>query len=156
MALCHLSIPPVIVTLKWTSQGACRRRAVALVCPSSQSLIGIEAWRSCWVWYWSNHSGSPYRRLTFRTGLSPPPNASGSTVLKPLCRPLLLRLSRRTGLCSSITSTISSSLSSLTGLLVSSMITGSLRLDSLRGGGAGLRERDRSLVRETSMTSLLE
>ncbi len=91
-----------------------------------------------------------YRRLTFLTGLLPPPNASGSTCLKP---PDFLLLSRRTGLCSSITSTKSSSGSlsgSLTGLLVSSIITVSLLL-SLLGGGV------RSLCTLlTSMTSLAD
>lgn len=91
-----------------------------------------------------------HRRLTFLTGLLPPPKASGSTCLKP---PDFLLLSRRTGLCSSITSTISSSGSlsgSLTGLLVSSMITVSLLL-SLLGGGV------RSLCTLlTSMTSLAD
>ena len=88
----------------------------------------------------------PYRRLTFLSGLFPPPNASGSTVLYPLSRRLSLR-TRRGGLCSSITSTISSSLAG--GLLVSSTMTVSLRV-SLRGG---LRCRDTSI---TSLCDLLE
>ena len=87
----------------------------------------------------------PYRRLTFLSGLFPPPNASGSTVLYPLSRRLSLR-TRRGGLCSSITSTISSSLGA--GLLVSSRMTVSLRV-SLRG----LRCRDTSI---TSLCDLLE
>ncbi len=89
-----------------------------------------------------------HRRLTFLTGLLPPANASGSICLKPLD---FLLLSRRTGLCSSITSTISSS-GSGAGLLVSSMIIVSLLL-SLLGGGVRVRSLCTLL---TSITSLAE
>ena len=75
-------------------------------------------------------------------GRSPPPYASGSTVLYPLCRLLL----GGGGLCSSITSTISSC-----GVpLLSSMMMVS-RLLSLLGG-----VRVRLLVSCTSITSLAE
>lgn len=89
------------------------------------------------------------RRLTFLTGLSPPPKDSGSTVLYPADTFLLL-LSLRIGLCSSITSTMSSS-GGRDVLLVSSMITVSL---SLLGGSllGGVRSRLLSI----SITSLAE
>lgn len=86
-----------------------------------------------------------HRRPTFLKGLLPPPNSSGSTVLKPLA---FLLLSLGAGLCSSITSTISSSCC-LAGLLVSSMTTVSLLL-SLLGGGVLSR------VLLTSITSLAD
>ena len=87
------------------------------------------------------------RLLTFLDGRSPPPKASGSTVLY-LPDTFLLLLSLRIGLCSSITSTTSSS-GGRDDLLVSSIMTVSLLGGSLLGGV-------RSRLLSISITSLAE